>query len=281
MRNKLSLFFSIGLLLAIVSCEKAENKIYYQGGTPPSLASSSSNVLLEPGLESQPAIAFHWTNPDFRFTNGISSQDVTYTLELDTLGADFGSTIKYSAVIAKDLAKSYTVGELNGILGNTMLLQLDPRRQYTLQARVIASIGSSVALPSNVLSFTTTPFAPPPKVAPPTSGHLYLVGDATPGDWNNPVPVPSQEFTKLSTTKYEITITLKGGSKHYLFLPVNGDWGNKYACHDKTKQSPDGGDFGYNGSDSYWNDDLTGPTSDGSYKITVDFQLGKYTVVKQ
>lgn len=268
------------LLLLIASCKKEENKIYYESGTPPALNASAANVTLEPGMEANNAVTFRWTNPEYQFTTGISSQAVTYTLEMDTLGGNFSSSTKYVTVIGNDLSKTYTVGDFNAILGNTMLLQLNPRRNYTIQARIISSIGSAVKLTSNVASFTTKPFAPPPKVPPPPSGHLYLVGDATPGDWSNPVPLPSQEFTKVSNTLYQITVTLKGG-KHFLYLPVNGDWGNKYACHDKVTQPPSGGDFGYNGGNGFWNDDMVGPTSDGNYKITVDFQIGKYTIVKQ
>jgi starch-binding outer membrane protein SusE/F len=285
MKHISQLLFSFGLLLVITSCEKAENKVFFEGGTPPQLSASTGNVVLEPGLESNVALVLSWTNPDYKFTTGISSQDVTYTLEMDTAGGNFSSSNKVTTVVSKDTRKIYTVGDLNNILGNTMVLQLDPRREYTIQIRVTSSIsvsggGAAAKLTSNTVSFKTTPFAPPPKVQPPTTGHLYLVGDATPGAWNNPVPVPSQEFTKISNTMYEITVPLSGG-KHYLFLPLNGDWGNKYACHDKTTQSPNGGNFGYNGNDSYWNDDIPGPTGDGNYKITVDFQLGKYTAVKQ
>jgi hypothetical protein len=273
------LAFSI-FVSGISSCEKAETKDYYEGGTPPVLSASTSTVTLESGQEANTAIVFNWTNPDYKFTTGLSSHDVTYTLEIDTLGGNFSSSIKASPVVSKELSKAYTVGELNNILGNDMLLQLTPRRNYTFQVRVTSSIASGVKLTSNVITFTTKPFQPPPKVTPPPSGHLYIVGDATPGAWNNPVPEPSQEFTKLSNTLYEITIPLISGGKHYLFLPLNGSWDNKYAVA-SASQSPDGGDFGYNGGNAAWNSDIPGPLVDGTYKITVNFQLGKYTVVKQ
>lgn len=280
MKNKFSILLTSFLLLALISCKKQETKDYYEGGTTPALTASTSTVTLEPGQEANTAIVLNWTNPNYQFTTGPSSQDVTYTLELDTLGANFGSSKKYATVLSSDLAKTFTVAELNDILGNTMLLQLNPRRNYSMQARIISSIGSNVKLASNAITFTTKPFAPPPKVAPPSSGHLYIVGDATPGGWANPVPVPSQEFTQLSNTSYQITVALTGGL-HFLFLPVNGDWGNKYACHDGGTQAHDGGDFGYNGGNSYYNADIPAPDVSGTYKITVDFQLGKYTIVKQ
>lgn len=268
------LFFSI-LLFAIGSCKKDENKIFYEEGTAPVLTVSTNNVRLEPGEETNTAIILNWTNPDYKFTTGLSSQDVTYTLELDTLGANFNSSKKFTTVIAKELSKSYTVGELNGILGNDLRLQLDPRRNYTLEFRVTASIGSAVKIPSNVVSITTKPFEPPPKVALPSSGNLYLVGDATQGGWNNPVPEPSQVFTKISKTVYEITIDLNGG-KSLLFLPVNGDWSDKYGWEGSNNtNNPDGDKLAKGGGD------IKVPAANGTYKITVNFQLGEFTIVKQ
>jgi hypothetical protein len=279
MKNIFRLLALLVFVFSMSSCEKQESKDFFEGGTPPVLTASATTVTLESGQETNTAITLNWTNPDYMFTTGISSLDVTYTIEMDTLGANFASSKKVSTVISKELSKTYTVGELNSILGNDMLLQLNPRRNYTMQLRVTSSIGSAAKLTSNVISFTTKPFQPPPKVAPPAGGHLYIVGDATPGAWNNPVPLPTQEFTKLSTTLYQITLSMVGGGKHYLFLPLNGDWGNKYAV--KTAAQPlDGGDFGYNGGDPAFNTDIPGPLVDGTYKITVDFQLGKYTVVK-
>ena len=291
MKNRFSILLTCFLFVALAACKKQETKDYYEGGTAPVLTASTSTVTLESGTESNTALVLNWTNPEYKFTSGTSSQDVTYYLEIDTMGANFGSSKKYTEVISSDLNKTYTVGALNDILGNTMLLQLTPRRNYTLQARVISSIGGSVRIASNPISFTTKPFAPPPKVTPPgtppkyTDGKLFLVGDATPGGWANPVPIPNQQFTQVpdpsgTVTKYVITVALNGGL-HFLFLPVNGDWGNKYAVHDGGTQPHDGGDFGYNGGNSYYNADIPGPDASGTYKITVDFQLGKYTVVKQ
>lgn len=103
---------------------------------------------------------------------------------------------------------------------------------------------------------------------------LHPGGDAT--GWDNPVPVPGQEFTMVSPTLYEITIPLIGG-KEYLFLPLNGDWGHKYAVADKTVADLSaGGDFKYDA-----NDNFPGPAASGTYKIVVDFQRGKFTVTPQ
>jgi hypothetical protein len=276
MKNKLSILLSFFFLLILFSCKKEENKIYYEGGTAPVLSASTATVTLEPGSEANTAIALNWTNPNYKFSNGVSSHDVTYTLEIDTMGANFNSSKKYSTVIANDLSKVYTVGELNGILGNTMLLQLSPRRDYTLQARIVASIGSSAKIPSNAISFTTKPFSPPPKVEPPTNGTLWATGDAFTSGWANPLGAPydaSQKFTQISNTLYELTVAMPGGGG-YKLIQTQGEWGSQY--HMLAGGTWQGGDFEKKDSDPQF----PGPPSAGNYKITVDFQLGKFSVVK-
>ncbi|HLP36206.1 SusE domain-containing protein [Lacibacter sp.] len=265
-------------LVTFAACEKVENKVVLQGSTKPDLTASTTTVRLEPGEENNTALRLSWTNPDYEFTTGISSHDVKYKLEIDTLGGNFNSTNRYINVFSKELDKTYTVGELNNILGNTMLLQLDPRRSYTFQARITASLGTNSDIRpvvSDTVTFTARPFPPPPKVTLPFNNELFIVGGATPGGWNNPVPEPAQKFTRLSSTKYEITIDLT--ADYYLLLPQNGSWSNKYSVKDKNLAGlGNGGDFGYNLSD-----DIPAPSVPGKYKITVDFQIGKFTAVKQ
>ncbi len=103
---------------------------------------------------------------------------------------------------------------------------------------------------------------------------LYIVGDATPGGWANPVPTPSQQFTKVDPTTFSLTIQLTAG-KSYLFLPLNGDWGHKYGgATDGT--APGGGTLLADGAVPGSN--TPSPATTGFYKIVVNFQTNKYTV---
>jgi starch-binding outer membrane protein SusE/F len=281
MKQIITAFTSLVLAIFLLeSCEKEENKIFFEGGTEPVLAASNAvvNLLPPPADESAEAIKFNWTNPEYKFTTGRSSQDVNYILEFDTVGANFGSKSKFSTTIARDLSKRYTVAELNAILGNSMLLPFG--RKYNIEARITSTLGSNaVPLTSNKVAFTATPYAPPPKVPLPSTGKLYIVGNATPGGWNNPVPTPSQEFTKLSNTEYTITIPLNGAGNYYLFLPENGSWSVKFAVPDNTVSGiSNGGEFRLYTSGGK---DIPAPAAPGNYKITVDFQKGLFTVVKQ
>ena len=258
------------------SCKKDEAKQYYSGGTAPVLSASVSGTIpLSYATKDQQGVVLSWLNPNYYFVNGISSQDVSYTLEIDLTGNSFAGPNKISLSIAKDLAASYTQDQFNTVLAT---LNLTVGTAASIDVRVSSSLNgvTKTLLTSNTLKFNVTTFNPPPKVAIPAGGVLYLVGGATPGGWGNPVPVPSQQFTQVSATLYTITVPLTGGQK-FLFLPKNGDWGHKYASNQTTNPTGDaGGSFGYD-----FGDDIPGPAASGSYKIDVDFQKGKFTVTKQ
>lgn len=105
---------------------------------------------------------------------------------------------------------------------------------------------------------------------------LFIVGDATMGGWSNPVPVPSQQFTRLNSSEFEISTQMNGG-KQYLMLPVNGSWDHKYSVDDNTIPGlAEGGDFGYDKPSNF-----PGPAADGTYKIHVNFVTSKFTVTAQ
>ncbi len=102
---------------------------------------------------------------------------------------------------------------------------------------------------------------------------MFIVGDATQGGWNNPVPMPSQELTRIDETTFGGIFQLNGG-KQYLLLPVNGSWDNKFAVsNNSTPGLSEGGAFGFN-----LNDNFPGPATSGLYKMIFDFQTGRFTV---
>ena len=264
---------TILLLAFAVGCKKQESQVVYQGGTPPVLTAQTGDSVSYANA-ALPALTLAWTNPNYTFNTGVSSLDVTYNVEIDT-AADFSNPSKKVIAVSKDLSYSFLSSDLNDIMLNQLQLQVSV--PHTLQMRIVSNlINNSAPLVSNTVQMVTTPYALPPKVTPPTSGQLFLVGDATAGGWNNPVPVPTQQFTQVSPTVYQITVSLIGG-KQYLFLPVNGDWTHKYAVKDNTVSGlSSGGDFGFDLGANF-----PGPAASGTYKITVDFQRGVFTVTPQ
>lgn len=273
----------IALLLLVAatflqSCKKDDNQIVFEGGTAPTLSANraaNSTIPMAFANRENEAITFMWTNPKYAFTTGISSQDVAYTIEIDTAGANFRSANRRQLSVSKDLSRVITQGELNDILLNNMLLTA--LKTYTLEVRVKSNLANNTSVPeliSNSMRFTVTPFAIPPKVDPPSSGELYLVGSASPGGWSNPVPTPSQRFTQVSTTLYELTVNITGGGS-YLFLPVNGSWSDKYGFDGSNNANNVDADNLRRGGG-----DMLAPAASGSYKIVVDFQRGRFTLTK-
>jgi hypothetical protein len=121
-----------------------------------------------------------------------------------------------------------------------------------------------------IVDFVKGTYTITPAVAGAIPTNLYLVGDATAGGWANPVPVPSQQFTQISSGEYKITIPLLS-NKSYLFLPVNGDWTNKYGGASAT-----GGPLLYDGAVPGSN--TPAPGTAGTYTIDVNFFSNTYTV---
>lgn len=261
------------MITALWSCKKDENQIFFTGGTDPVLKSSlpsTSSMTLTVVNKDVTAFVLSWTNPNYSLTTGVSSQNVNYTIEIDTTGANFSNPSKKQVTLSSDLSKTLTVGELNGYL---LELGLKTDVSHNIEIRLKSSLAGTGILYSNVIKYTVTPYLVV-KIPLPASGKLFLVGDASPGGWGNPVPVPSQEFTKVSATVFELTVAITGGNS-YLLLPVNGSWSEKYGgIGANNTNNPDKDDFKAGGGD------LKAPAASGNYKISVDFVTGKYTLTK-
>ena len=263
------------LLLAgtLVSCKKEENRITFEGGTNPVLtANSLTPRVLAIANRDVLSLKLNWTNPDYRFTTGVSSQDVNYLLQIDVEGANFGGAKKYEKVIAKDLSASLTTGELNTAL---LSMDLPENVAHKLEVRVIATlINGTVPLPSNVLKMTVTPYL---DVVYPVPANLYITGAATPGNWmgGGDPELASQKFTKISSSEFQInSLNMKAG-QGFLFVPVYGNWSNKYGFTGAgLGNNPNGDNFKPEGSD------IISPAVAGNYRINVSFKTGKFTFTK-
>ena len=271
---KAAVFFSLSIIL--FSCKKNVSEVQYQSGTPPVLTAVTSTDTASYLNAAKTVLTLNWTNPDYQFSTGVSSQDVTYNIMIDTSGSDFSKP--YQVSVSKNLSYSFISSQLNDIMLNQLNLQAS--MQHTLEIKVISSLANStVPLTSNSINYTATAYAIPPKVTPPASGTLFIVGSAV-GSWDNPIAesnVNSQEFTQVSSTEYTITTQLVGDGE-FKFIETNGSWNNQWSV--KTEQasgdaSTFASDFIFNGGNN------RAPLASGTYTIDVDFQKGKYTVTKQ
>jgi hypothetical protein len=284
--NKIAAPF-LGLLL-FGACQKTETNITYSGGTAgPVLTSNvaaNDTIALMPADTLNTALALSWTNPNYSFSNGISSLNVNYNLQIDTAGSNFSNPLDIVEVLAGDLSANITEGKLNSFLGNTLLLQTGV--PHTIEVRVESYLNqSSLALFSNTFSYIVTPYSPPPKIAPPSTyadnptGTLYITGSAVASGWANPIGsdnLNTQQFTKISNTEYKITIPLIGfaaGGGEYKLIGVNGSWSDQWSVG-TADTYPNGGPFVLNGAN------CAGPDPSGTYTIDVNFQTGTFTVTQ-
>jgi hypothetical protein len=280
--NKLILLAASGLTI-LASCNKNNSPVYFDGGTAPTLtATASDSISLPLSDTTATAVTFNWTNPNYQFSDGLSSLNVSYFLEIDTVGGNFSSPALAQIGINSQLSATFTVAQMNAVLSNQMNLQ--PNVQHNIQVRVesfLAPLSSGTAtsgiLYSNALSYTAKPYVLPPAVAPPPNDSLYIVGSAVAADnWANPMPanlVPTSSFTKVSPTLYKITIALVGGGEYKLIANNNGTWTQQWSVANKDTE-PNGGPFVFNGAN------CIAPASNGTYTITVNFQTGYFTVTQ-
>ncbi len=279
MKNIVKQIFFLTLLAAtIASCKKDEQKSYFEGGTAPVLtASATAAMVLDSTKKNNVAIKFSWTNPNYQFNTGNSSQDVMYVLQIDTTGANFKNPNIQEVSIPKELAVTYTIKELNTFLSKLDVLENIP---HNIEFRIKSTIGgTAVPLYSNVIKIIITPYLDvavplPPPTAPALIGDLYITGDGVPSSWTNNPPV-AQKCVRVSKVEYYIIMSFTPG-KYYKFLSTLNQWQPQYGGKSDT-----GGDIGFNmggGSDP---DAIPTPVVAGSYKVTLNFKTGKYTVVKQ
>jgi starch-binding outer membrane protein SusE/F len=259
------LIVATGVTFGLIACDKTESLPLYGAGKNPTLSVSTTTLAPLPADSNNVALTMNWTFPN----HATDSASIKYTIEIDSTGRSFSKEV--TKVVIGSLSTAFKAKELNAILlayGYAFNVPVD------MDVRVTSSYGNNnEKLSSNVIKIRMTPYKVPPKVALPTSLKLYIVGDATAGGWNNPVPVPSQELVRLDETTWGGVFLLTGG-KQYLLLPVNGDWSHKFAVANNSVAGLNaGGDFGYDLSDNF-----PGPAATGLYKIIVDFQAGKFSV---
>ncbi|MEN9571733.1 MAG: hypothetical protein RL172_2964 [Bacteroidota bacterium] len=278
MKSILKSIMAIILLgTTLAACEKDEQKVFFEGGTAPVLTASSTNeLLLNKANENSTAIIFYWTNPNYQFNTGLSSQDVTYTLQIDTAGSDFKNPNIQEISVANELRNIMTVKDLNTALTKLGLTENLP---YNVQFRVKTSLGSIAAAPlySNVLPIKITIYLDV-AIAVPATGELYITGDAVPSSWTNNPPI-AQKLNKISNTEYNITMAFESG-KYYKFLTNLGQWQPQYGLKPGSGGDASGGDLGLNPGNTSDPDAIPTPGASGTYKVTLNFKTGKYKAEK-
>ncbi len=269
------------LVAAFASCKKDGDDVTYEGATKPTLVPSSTQdlVLTKPTAQ-QHAVTFSWDNPEFQFSSGVNSQDVTYYLQIDQAGANFSSQNDAGLpaigeiVIAKELSIELTDSLLNGAIAAIGENGLAVDVPHNVEFRIKATVnGHGPFAYSNVVTIRVTPYLDVAVPIPPT-GELYLTGSGAASGWTNHPPV-TQKFTQVSLIEYEIVVDLQPNLQ-LKFLSTLDFWQPQYGLKTATPGSDVGGLMGFNmggGSDPT---EIPTPSIAGTYKITALFGPGKY-----
>lgn len=267
MKHIFKSIYLVVLGIAFLACETEIDKVTFEGGTTPVLAvSSTSDLVLIKDQENYRSLKFQWTNPEYNFSNGVNTQDVFYALEIDEAGSNFSnpSTLSFS----NDLFVEFNVRELNTVLA---ALELEDGVPHNFEFRVKAAlVNNNAPLYSNTLSITITTYL---DVVYPVPDKLFITGAATPKGWmgGGDAEEPTQAFTKINAYTFELSSLDINADSPFLFVPVYGDWSNKYGfTGDALQNNPNGDSFKPEGSD------FTSGAA-GTYKITVNFKTGKYS----
>ncbi len=270
----------VGSLLAglfLISCEKEDPKVTFLGGSAPVLtASSTSSLVLDHTQAAYSSLQFQWTDPGYQFSNGENTQDVSYVLQIDTVGKDGASFTNPSMVlipVTAQVAVSFTVKQLDNYLAGLGLADYVP---HNFAFRIMASLPSgSGAVYSNVVPITITTYL---DVIYPLPANLYITGSATPGGWGpsgapvDPSNIPAQQFKMTNTYTYQITLPLIGGGE-FLFVPAANNWTNIYVTVGANDTNSVSGDAFVPAGNNF-----IAPTASGTYTISVNFKTGKYTI---
>ena len=263
--NKTWGLVAIITLLTFIGCDKMDIPATHSEGIASVLSSSSTNVAPPPADSNKTVLTLNWTSPDY----ATDSSNYKFVIEIDSTGKNFAKA-DTRTVVGK-LNSSFTAKELNTLLlarGYAFNVPVD------MDVRIKSSYGNNNELKiSNVLKIRMTPYKIPPKVILPTSGRLFIVGDASTFGWSNdaapPFP-PDREFARLDETTWAGIFNLTG-SGVYKILQTQGNWNTQY--HMKTGGTANGGSFEYGDA----NPGFPSPAA-GWYKIVLDFQEGKFTV---
>src|ERR1700733_8815777 len=82
------LFFAGAASMLLISCKKDYAKVYFTGGTTPVLTATATDSIPLPLSDTTGnAVTFNWTNPNYQFSDGISSMTVAYALQIDTVSS--------------------------------------------------------------------------------------------------------------------------------------------------------------------------------------------------
>ncbi|ASW74080.1 hypothetical protein IQ37_12810 [Chryseobacterium piperi] len=167
MKNIFKISFVLILGFLLYSCED-DDKTVIGEGTPPSLKSDVTSVVLESDNNDDKAITFEWVNSNYGINLEISN-----SLEFALKGSDFASP-KLTVIEGGLTKRSLTVEELNTII---LSMGVGTAAPTQIEVRLKSEIPNYRTYYSNVIALTVTPYIT-------ELPSFYLVGDASSVGWS-------------------------------------------------------------------------------------------------
>src|ERR1700733_10564505 len=108
MKNYFSIIIiSICSTVLLLACKKNIADITYpDNGMAPVLSTTNDSIALVPADSLNTALALSWTNPNYNFSNGVSSLNVNYNVQIDTVGSDFSNPSDVIETVSSSLSTS-------------------------------------------------------------------------------------------------------------------------------------------------------------------------------
>ena len=250
MKNKI---LSILLALSFIAFSCEEDKVRFLAGleTGPLLDELTvTRVVLDPSNTSNPAVTLSWTAADYGQQTVID-----YSIEMDS-SSTFDNAREIGRV-SNATSITFSAGQFNDASSG---VGLAPFVWDEVHVRVVSSIGGQRAdqATSNAIVFEVFPFFSYPFE------DFYLVGDATPSNWNNNFNNPLLFRSSTNPDRYTYTGLFNPGA--FKVLEVRGQWQPQWGTNDNgaSIEVNDG-----SGSDPGV---FTVPTSGDYYTMTINFR---------
>ncbi len=280
--------YILGILLALFSsCESDIEIIQIQEGIPSEIESNiDESTIISIIKENEQNVIYNltWTNSNYFGEEATSSVKGDYIIEIGT-SEDFSNAFTVNP--PEYLAHGFIGIELNTIL----IEQLGalPEEGIEIFFRVESTFNGDVLM-SNTISNTFIPYSlvPLPEVYLPTTGTISITGAAVGAPW----PFPAEhKFTQVTETLYTLETYLIGGETYEMVADAGWNQAYKLPGNVVPADVVTAGTFVEDGNkahDEFGNEvsrwegqNFLSPDEAGTYKLTLDFQLGTYTVVKQ
>lgn len=211
MKNTFKFLFAFIAFAGLMSCEDEENfQILNPVGDFSILTpDAGTNVILDPNLQTNPAITLTWSPANYG-----TPTEIQYVVELAIAGTEFASPVVGATTTGTNV--TWNVLELNGA---AVAAGLTPFSEGGLDIRVKATAGTTGSLEqvsNTVTVFLTTFSTDLPKIAVPGNHQ----------GWNPPT-APKLASSAFGETDYEGFVWLDGEYK-FLAPDASGafDWGN-------------------------------------------------------